>query len=175
MEEEYPLLVRPRRDTRPSMAFVDGTMVARKADVRMPRQHLTFTCFHSIPLPVLRITSTERFRSRREDHLREKSKVLTVRDKHTSNGDHSVQRLLLGTHTAPGDRNYLMIADVKIPTDEAAFDARKYDDQRGEVGGFGAATGCKIEIKQRINHEGEVHRYVFYAFYLHHMANKARN
>jgi histone-binding protein RBBP4 len=71
---------------------------------------------------------------------------------------YSLQKLILGTHTAPGDRNHLMIADVKIPTDETAFDARKYDDQRGEVGGFGAVAGCKIEIKQRINHEGEVHR-----------------
>lgn len=143
------------------MALFDGTMVAWKADVRMPLQVFNFIHFHLASLPALRTTTTDYFRSRREDHPREKSKVLTVRDKHTRNGDHSVQRLLLGTHTAPGDRNYLMIADVKIPTDEAAFDARKYDDQRGEVGGFGAATGCKIEIKQRINHEGEVHRYVF--------------
>jgi histone-binding protein RBBP4 len=72
---------------------------------------------------------------------------------------YSLQKLLLGTHTAAGDKNHLVIADVKIPTDDTAFDARKYDDQRGEVGGFGAVAGCKIEIKQRINHEGEVHRY----------------
>lgn len=81
--------------------------------------------------------------------------------KHTRESGFSIQRLLLGTHTAPGDKNHLMIAEVKIPTDEAAFDARKYDDQRGEVGGFGAVAGCKIEIKQRINHDGEVHRYAF--------------
>lgn len=73
---------------------------------------------------------------------------------------YSVQKLLLATHTAPGDKNHLMIAEVRIPTDETAFDARKYDDQKGEVGGFGAVAGCKIEIKQRINHEGEVHRFV---------------
>lgn len=54
-----------------------------------------------------------------------------------------------------------MIAEAKIPNDDAAFDARKYDDQRGEVGGFGATAGCKVEIKQRIVHDGEVHRYVF--------------
>jgi hypothetical protein len=36
-------------------------------------------------------------------------------------------------------------------------DARKYDDERGEVGGFGG-TLSKINIKIKINHDGDVHR-----------------
>jgi hypothetical protein len=34
---------------------------------------------------------------------------------------------------------------------------RGYDEERGEVGGFGAATG-RINIIQQINHDGEVNR-----------------
>jgi len=41
--------------------------------------------------------------------------------------------------------------------DEAAIDIRKYDDQRGEVGGFGGFSD-KIEIILKINHEGEVNK-----------------
>ena len=33
------------------------------------------------------------------------------------------------------------------------IDARKYDDERGEAGGF-AGVSAKIEITQKINHEG---------------------
>ncbi len=34
---------------------------------------------------------------------------------------------------------------------------RGYDEERGEVGGFNAATG-RINIIQQINHDGEVNR-----------------
>ena len=98
---------------------------------------------------------------------------------------HAVEHnLLLGTHTT-GEQNYLMVASCAIPKndslDEAAINeagggdkkpaaasagtapvksAPKYDEERGEVGGFGHANSNvgKIEIKMKIQHEGEVNR-----------------
>ena len=37
------------------------------------------------------------------------------------------------------------------------MDARQYDAERGEAGGFGAASG-KVETKKQICHDGEVNR-----------------
>ncbi|ORZ24799.1 WD40-repeat-containing domain protein [Lobosporangium transversale] len=71
--------------------------------------------------------------------------------------DYTVQRLLIGTHTSDNDQNYLQIAQVQLPSDSTPIDTRKFDDERGEVGGFGG-TECKISVTQRINHEGEVNR-----------------
>ena len=73
------------------------------------------------------------------------------------NKDYSVHKLTLGTHTNEGDQNYLMIAEVRLPLEDTEIDARKYDDERGEAGGF-AGVSAKIEITQKINHEGEVNR-----------------
>mmetsp|Transcript_21658 Transcript_21658/g.52885 ORF Transcript_21658/g.52885 Transcript_21658/m.52885 type:complete len:433 (+) Transcript_21658:41-1339(+) len=70
----------------------------------------------------------------------------------------TVQRLLLGTHTSEGEQNYLMVADVKLPTSSAEVDGSKYDDTGAEAGGFGAGPGGKIDVYQRINHSGEVNR-----------------
>ena len=79
-------------------------------------------------------------------------------DKRTPAGkDYSVQRLILGTHTNDGEQNYLMLGEVHLPLEDTEIDARKYDDERGEAGGF-AGVSSKIEITQRINHEGEVNR-----------------
>jgi len=103
----------------------------------------------------------------------------------TRNAKHAVEHnLLLGTHTT-GEQNYLMVASCAIPKndslDEAAINeagggdkkpaaasagtapvksAPKYDEERGEVGGFGHANSNvgKIEIKMKIQHEGEVNR-----------------
>mmetsp|Transcript_11626 Transcript_11626/g.23689 ORF Transcript_11626/g.23689 Transcript_11626/m.23689 type:complete len:349 (-) Transcript_11626:183-1229(-) len=50
-----------------------------------------------------------------------------------------------------------MIAEVRLPLEDTEIDARKYDDERGEAGGF-AGVSAKIEITQKINHEGEVNR-----------------
>lgn len=74
-----------------------------------------------------------------------------------SNKEFSVQRLVLGTHTSDAEQNYLMIAKVHLPIEDANIDPRKYDDQKGEVGGFGAVSE-KIEIEQRINISSEVNR-----------------
>mmetsp|Transcript_7591 Transcript_7591/g.19319 ORF Transcript_7591/g.19319 Transcript_7591/m.19319 type:complete len:424 (-) Transcript_7591:119-1390(-) len=70
--------------------------------------------------------------------------------------DYSVQKLILGTHTSENEQNYLMIAEVQLPLEDIEIDARQYD-ERGEVGGFGAAAG-KVQVIQLINHDGEVNR-----------------
>lgn len=71
--------------------------------------------------------------------------------------DYSVHRLVLGTHTTDGEQNYLMVAEVKLPNEDTEVDVRKYDDERGEAGGFGGVNS-KIEVTQKINHDGEVNR-----------------
>ncbi|KAI5080590.1 hypothetical protein GOP47_0003773 [Adiantum capillus-veneris] len=71
--------------------------------------------------------------------------------------DYSVQKLILGTHTSDDEPNYLMLAEVHLPLEDSESDARQYDEERGEVGGFGCANG-KVQITQQINHEGEVNR-----------------
>ena len=52
-----------------------------------------------------------------------------------------------------------MIASVKLPNDDAQVDISRYDAVRGEYGGFGSVTG-KVETDIKINHEGEVNRYI---------------
>jgi len=69
--------------------------------------------------------------------------------------DCTVQRLLLGTHTSGEEQNYLMLAEVHLPIDEASIDTRKYEDK--EAGGFGAVSD-KIQIVMKINHDGEVNK-----------------
>ena len=53
------------------------------------------------------------------------------------NKDYSVHRVVLGTHTNEGEQNYLMLGEVRLPNEDTEIDARKYDDERGEAGGFG--------------------------------------
>lgn len=74
------------------------------------------------------------------------------------NKEYYVQSLLLGTHTSDNEQNYLMIADVRIPLEENVTDPSKFDIQRSEIGGYGASSGGKIDIKLKINHEGEVNK-----------------
>ncbi|CAH1450613.1 unnamed protein product [Lactuca virosa] len=71
--------------------------------------------------------------------------------------DYSVQKLILGTHTSENEPNYLMLAQVQLPLEDAEYDARHYDDDRTDFGGFGCANG-KVQIIQQINHDGEVNR-----------------
>eukprot|EP01103_Thecamoeba_quadrilineata_P016029 TRINITY_DN5241_c0_g1_i1.p1 TRINITY_DN5241_c0_g1~~TRINITY_DN5241_c0_g1_i1.p1 ORF type:complete len:419 (+),score=62.19 TRINITY_DN5241_c0_g1_i1:113-1258(+) len=79
-------------------------------------------------------------------------------DKQTEKGkDFSTQRLLLGTHTSDAEQNYLMIANVRLPHEDADLDLKQFDDQRGETSGF-KSTSAKVEITQKINHDGEVNR-----------------
>ncbi|KAJ1919959.1 Histone acetyltransferase type B subunit 2 [Mycoemilia scoparia] len=71
--------------------------------------------------------------------------------------DYSVQRVLLGTHTSDNEQNYLQIAQVQMPRDDIALEKRKLNPDTNEIGGYGAAE-CKINIIQRINHDGEINR-----------------
>ena len=65
---------------------------------------------------------------------------------------------MLGTHTSEGEPNYLQIATVQLPNADTQMDARKFDEERGEFGGYGGSAQCRINIVQRIPHEGEVNR-----------------
>ncbi|KAL2915395.1 Histone acetyltransferase type B subunit 2 [Polyrhizophydium stewartii] len=71
--------------------------------------------------------------------------------------DYVLQRLLIGTHTSEGAQNYLQIAQVQLPNESADTDTRRVDEDRGEAGSYGGAE-CKINIIQKINHDGEVNR-----------------
>ena len=55
--------------------------------------------------------------------------------------DYSLQRLIVGTHTSDNEPNYLMIAQVQLPLEDSENNARQYDDERGEYGGFGCSSG----------------------------------
>ncbi len=68
-------------------------------------------------------------------------------------------KLILGTHVDPesSDRNYLMIATVRLPTADAELKVGAYDEERGELGGYGGSL-AKFDISVRINHPTEVHR-----------------
>ncbi|MDP2436521.1 MAG: WD repeat RBAP46/RBAP48/MSI1 family protein [archaeon] len=71
--------------------------------------------------------------------------------------DYSLQRLLIGTHTSESEKNHLILAEVRLPNDDAQLDLRKYD-EHSEQGGFGLSQAGKIIIKQRLVHDGEVNR-----------------
>lgn len=86
-------------------------------------------------------------------------------------GDHASEHsLLLGTHTT-GEQNYLMVAAVNLPKEDAVLGnnrndtkatapAPRYDEEKKELGGFGHANSSvgKIEIRMKVKHEGEVNR-----------------
>lgn len=55
--------------------------------------------------------------------------------------DYSVQKMILGTHTSENEPNYLMLAQVQLPLEDAEYDARHYDDDRSDFGGFGSTNG----------------------------------
>mmetsp|Transcript_40599 Transcript_40599/g.95367 ORF Transcript_40599/g.95367 Transcript_40599/m.95367 type:complete len:418 (+) Transcript_40599:152-1405(+) len=69
----------------------------------------------------------------------------------------SEHRMVLGTHTSESEQNYLMIAKVVMPEDDEDMENRKYSEETDEAGGYGH-NKAKIEIVQKINHEGEVNR-----------------
>lgn len=74
----------------------------------------------------------------------------------------SRHRLLMGTHTSGQDNNYLQIATLNLPNTEAKIEAKDYDEEKGgawlltEIGSY--STSARIQVTQRINHEGEVNR-----------------
>jgi histone-binding protein RBBP4 len=100
---------------------------------------------------------------------------------HTKTLEKSIEHnLLLGTHTT-GEQNYLMVASVNLAKDDdvvvetndgneedqgqasnvPTITAANYEEEKGEVGGFGHASSSsigKIEIRMKIKHDGEVNR-----------------
>lgn len=74
--------------------------------------------------------------------------------------DREVHRLLMGTHTSGEKPEYLQIAHISIPQLKA--DPEDFDEERGEIGGYGAGkkphAEMKFEIVQRIDHPGEVNK-----------------
>lgn len=60
--------------------------------------------------------------------------------------DYSVQKMILGTHTSENEPNYLMLAQIQLPLEDAENDARHYDDDRSEFGGFGCANGKVLDF-----------------------------
>jgi len=100
-------------------------------------------------------------RSQRVSEL-SNAKMYVLKVSRPAGKEHSIHRLLIGTHTANDKPNYLQIAHVELPTN-AHPDARDYDEQRGEVGGYGAsangqAPAMKMTIEQKIDHPGEVNK-----------------
>lgn len=54
--------------------------------------------------------------------------------------DYAVQKLILGTHTSENEPNYLMLAQVKLPSEDPENDAGHEEDSRSDVGGSGVAN-----------------------------------
>eukprot|EP00980_Cylindrotheca_fusiformis_P008232 scaffold1736_cov127-Cylindrotheca_fusiformis.AAC.46 len=104
----------------------------------------------------------------------------TVKNAGAKANEHS---MLLGTHTAADEQNYLMVASCNLPKDDVVIDQRTnkendikndneaanpeaskaasaYNEDKKEVGGFGHASSNigKIEIRMKVKHEGEVNR-----------------
>jgi len=75
--------------------------------------------------------------------------------------NYSKHRLLIGTHTIPGQQNYLQIANVQLPNPPKP-DANDYNEDTGEIGGYGSGGKTSVEVKfniiQKIEHPGEVNK-----------------
>ncbi|CAL5332310.1 unnamed protein product [Camellia sinensis] len=59
--------------------------------------------------------------------------------------NYSVQKMILRTHIFENEPNYLMLAQVQLHLQDADNDARHYDDNRSDFGGFGSSNG-KLHI-----------------------------
>ncbi|KAM5536021.1 hypothetical protein V8D89_010279 [Ganoderma adspersum] len=80
-----------------------------------------------------------------------------------ANKPYTVHRVLLGTHTSGQAQDYLQIATVHLPKrDDSSsadrLDRSDYDDERGELGGHTLPPQPRVQVIQRINHQGEVNR-----------------
>lgn len=132
MEEECAFSIRYDPEHRLRMANSDSAMASRQAGVSLPLEVL--------PLPTkLSLTN----RSRDPDK------------------SYSTHRLLLGTHTSSEAQNYLQIAQVQLPNPKNP-EAEDYDEERGEIGGYGGSNKTSMEVKfnivQKIDHKGEVNK-----------------
>merc|ERR1711879_1145038 len=68
-------------------------------------------------------------------------------------------RMIIGTHTSGDEQNSLMVASIKLPSDNTNFDGVKYNTDTKEFGGYstGGSFG-QFEVDVRMNHDGEVNR-----------------
>ncbi|KAI8814597.1 WD40-repeat-containing domain protein [Cladochytrium replicatum] len=85
--------------------------------------------------------------------------TLTVQwlpDIERTSDDVTIQRMIIGTHTSDNQPNYIQFVNVVLPAEKEAT-RRKYDEERGESGGFGAGES-KVQITQKICHDKEVNR-----------------
>ena len=57
---------------------------------------------------------------------------------------YSVQKLILGTHSYGSEPDYLMLAQVHLPLEDAENDGRYYDDERSDLVDLDATTGMYI-------------------------------
>ena len=64
-------------------------------------------------------------------------------------GKHTKQKVILGTHTSDGDQNHLILGEVTLPTQESETDASGYDEEAGEVGGYGASSG-RFQVRHEL-------------------------
>ncbi len=62
-----------------------------------------------------------------------------------------------GTHTNGSETDYLTLVEVRLPTADPKSLKQKYEESCDVYGGFGGAAG-KVEVVQRIPHNGEVNR-----------------
>ncbi|CAA2964537.1 Hypothetical predicted protein [Olea europaea subsp. europaea] len=58
--------------------------------------------------------------------------------------------MILETHASEDKLNYLMLAQVQLPLEDAENEARHYEDGRSDFEGFGCADG-KVQIIQQMN------------------------
>lgn len=75
--------------------------------------------------------------------------------------DHTIQKLLIGTHTSNDEQNYVQIISVKIP-EESSKDTRDYRenvlDLNGGPAGSNKPKQARISVDIQINHQGEVNK-----------------
>lgn len=73
----------------------------------------------------------------------------------SSRSDYNIHRMIIGTNTSDQEPNYLMIAEVELPSIDAEIDVRKNPDGSDTFG----SRFCKdVQIKTRILHDGEINR-----------------
>jgi histone-binding protein RBBP4 len=82
-------------------------------------------------------------------------------------GNTIVQRILLGTHTSENEPNYILILDVRMPSENASIDVRSYScdayvgQSEGILGNnqtYSTPLINNAQITQAIYHDGEINR-----------------
>lgn len=64
----------------------------------------------------------------------------------------------MGTHTSGSDTNFLQIANVQLPNPSKDNDPGRFNEDNDEIGGYGGGPECRLQIDQKIVHEGEVNK-----------------